>query len=443
MTKGMLFLILNNIYNNTYVVDKNMTCIYANSRCTMNYGLLPEQMIGKSHDTLWEDSWYPSGYPLIRKYKRLITIEHVTKTGNRNICFSTPVLNDEKEINMYISVNQEKFNEFDGIYDANHKEIEFFEKRNQSEYQKDVISSSPVFCRLLDVVEKVSNHDIPILIQGETGTGKTMLARHIHEISKRKEMPFLSLNCAAIPASLLESELFGYAPHAFTGADKNGKKGLLELADGGTLFLDEIGDMDLSVQAKLLSAIESKSFIPLGGKSTKTIDVRILSATNRNLQELILEKQFREDLYWRLCVINLYLPPLRERKEDIESLAKLFLYEYNQEYEMKKYYNPKVLDFFNRFSWPGNIRQLKNVVEIMAFMSSKDELELEDIPEDLQTMMPKIVSYHSLMEMWEKDIVCEAYLEYKSVRKVASHLKISTSMAQRLIQKYVKTNNSI
>ncbi len=442
MTKEMLFLTLDGIYNNIYVVDRNMSCIYANYRCTINYGLLPEQMIGVPHSTLLTDSWYPSGYPYLQKYKRTISIEHVTKTGNKNTCISTPVLNDKQEIDMYISVNQEKRNLYDGAYFVDSKELQLQAPKSKMPQQKDMSSNSPNFLRLLDIAEKVANNDIPILLQGETGTGKTKLAHHIHTISKRKNSPFFSLNCSSIPTNLLESELFGYEGYAFTGADKNGKKGLLEQADGGTLFLDEIGDMDISIQAKLLHAIENKSFLPVGGKKHKTVDVRILSATNRNLQELMQEKRFREDLYWRIGVVNLYLPPLRERKEDIPQLAHLFLQECNLEYELQKTFAPAVIDFFTKHTWPGNIRQLKNIVERTMFLSMEDTIHLSDVPDELcsEPLTQETTNYHELIVSWEKEIVYQAYLEYKTIRKIAFHLQISTSMAQRLVQKYIHQN---
>lgn len=210
---------------------------------------------------------------------------------------------------------------------------------------------------------RTAHNDFSVLITGETGTGKEVFARAIHYAGKRKDKPFIRINCAAIPSELLESELFGYEEGAFTGARRGGKKGKFELANGGTLFLDEIGDMPLVMQAKILRVLQERELERVGGGTSILIDVRIIAATNKNLEQEVAENRFRADLYFRLNVISIALPPLRERPEDIDSYIDGFLKELNDKYHTDVAITPKVRKQFRQYSWPGNVRELKNNIE--------------------------------------------------------------------------------
>ncbi len=234
---------------------------------------------------------------------------------------------------------------------------------------------------LMEVLDKVARSEAStVLVQGESGTGKELVAKWIHYSSNRAEKPFIAINCAAVPATLLESELFGHEKGAFTDA-KVTKKGLFELADGGTVFLDEIGDMEMGMQAKLLRFLEDRSFRRIGGGRVYTVDVRIISATNKDLQKSIEEKSFRNDLYYRLQVIPIFLTPLRERKEDILALAKHFVEMYNKDFNKKVQgiagmAERMILDY----SWPGNVRELKNVIERAIILGNDESLLMEHLP---------------------------------------------------------------
>ncbi|NUM37383.1 MAG: sigma-54-dependent Fis family transcriptional regulator [Candidatus Brocadiae bacterium] len=233
----------------------------------------------------------------------------------------------------------------------------------------EIIGESPKLISILSTIDKISNTEISVLIQGESGTGKELIARAIHEYSSRKQKPFVSENCAAIPETLLESELFGYTRGAFTGAYQD-KKGLFEIADKGTLFLDEVGDMSLSMQKKLLRALQSGEIRQVGGKETKKVDVRILAATNKNLKDAMQKGLFREDLFYRLNVVNLVLPPLRERKQDIPGLFQYFLQKNAQAMGVNvPNYSKEVEDILHDYAWPGNIREMQNEVKrILALL---------------------------------------------------------------------------
>jgi len=234
--------------------------------------------------------------------------------------------------------------------------------------------------QIVELTIKMADVDSTVLITGESGTGKELIAKLIHKQSKGDMSPFISINCAAIPEQLLESELFGYEGGAFTGAKKEGKSGLFEMAHTGTLFLDEVAELPLSLQVKILRAIQDKVITRLGSTKSVSINVRIIAATNRNLTKMLKEGDFREDLYYRLMVVPVNVPPLRDRKEDIPLLVRHFLNEFNLHFCYKKTISPEVLDKLVDYSWPGNVRELRNVIERMIVMSQGDEVTLADLP---------------------------------------------------------------
>ncbi|MFN3870940.1 MAG: sigma 54-interacting transcriptional regulator [Aquificaceae bacterium] len=230
-----------------------------------------------------------------------------------------------------------------------------------------IVGKSPSTKILLDLIEKVAQVDANVLITGESGTGKSLVAKAIHFMSKRKEKPFITINCSAIPETLLEVELFGYEKGSFTGAYAS-KKGKFELANGGTIFLDEIGDMPLSLQPKILRAIQEKEIERLGSEKTIKVDVRVISATNKDLMDLVSQGLFREDLYYRLNVLPIHIPPLRERKEDIPILVDHFLELFNRRYNKKVRLHPKVIEIFIDYPWYGNVRELENTIERLVIL---------------------------------------------------------------------------
>ena len=244
-----------------------------------------------------------------------------------------------------------------------------------------IIGESRQIKYLMEVLDKVARSEAStVLVQGESGTGKELVAKWIHYSSNRADKPFIAINCAAVPATLLESELFGHEKGAFTDA-KASKKGLFELADGGTVFLDEIGDMEMGMQAKLLRFLEDRSFRRIGGSRVFTVDVRIISATNKDVQKSIEEKTFRNDLYYRLQVIPIYLPSLRERKEDIVLLATHFISLFNKDFNKKiQGIDVMAVRILTDYSWPGNVRELKNVIERAIILGNDETLLLENLP---------------------------------------------------------------
>ena len=253
-----------------------------------------------------------------------------------------------------------------------------------------IVGASEQIKGLIEVVRKVAETDSTVLITGESGTGKSLVAKAIHFLSPRREFPFVTINCAAIPETLLEAELFGYEKGAFTGAHTS-KKGKFELAEGGTIFLDEIGDMPLSLQAKILRVLQEKEIEPLGSEKVIRVNVRIIAATNKDLMSLVSEGEFREDLYYRLSVIPIHIPPLRDRQEDIPLLAQHFLDLYNEKYGKKLRISPDAMEVLMEYHWPGNIRELENTIERMVVMTDRT-IRAMDLPPHILAQRRKLSS---------------------------------------------------
>ena len=247
----------------------------------------------------------------------------------------------------------------------------------------EMIGNSPAFLKITDIINRVKDNKATVLVQGESGTGKELVSRAIHYSGKFSREPFIAVNCAAIPENLLEAELFGYTKGAFTGANEN-RNGFFQAANKGTLFLDEIGNASLAVQTKLLRALQEKEITKVGSQKVEKIDVRIIAATNENLSVIIDQKKFREDLYYRLTVVQIVVPPLRDRKEDIKLLADKFIKKYGIEYKDRLLsISQNALSILQRYQWPGNIRELENVIQHAVIMSDHS-IDLENLPDNLK-----------------------------------------------------------
>lgn len=269
-------------------------------------------------------------------------------------------------------------------------ELEYYRKQADKQHGakyslNDIVGSSYKITDLKKNIKKVASSDVSVLIRGDSGTGKELAAHSIHQLSERSSKPFVRVNCAAIPEHLIESELFGYEEGAFTGARKGGKKGKFQLAEGGTIFLDEIGDMPLGAQVKILRAIQEREVEAVGAVKPEEVDVRIIAATNQPLEKLIEDQKFREDLFYRINVIQLYLPSLKERKEDIRLLAKYILHKVTVRNGKRVIdFDKAVMDSFMQYAWPGNIRELENVIESSVHLTNSEIIRMEDLPMQLR-----------------------------------------------------------
>ncbi|MFI8657635.1 sigma-54 interaction domain-containing protein [Priestia megaterium] len=443
MTLQTLLKILDHSSDEIFVLDGEKRILYVNQACERHYGLKPTDVIGKYNVDLFEKGyWKPSIVPEVYKRKKPCYMKQQTYIGAELMTRAIPILNDSGEIELVVITSTET--QTYKMVKAIEEDTELRTVREDDE-TPEMITNSGKIKRILTFCRKVAPTDSTILIQGESGTGKGVLAHFIQQISKRKSKPFLTINCAAIPEDLLESELFGYSKGAFTGANKTGKPGLIEVADGGTVFLDEVGEIPLALQAKILQVIQDKQFIPIGSSEMKKVDVRIIAATNQNLIEMINNKLFREDLFYRLNVIDVQLPPLRERKEDIIPLTYNFLYKFNKKYNENKVISEECLNTLIHYSWPGNVRQLENLIERLVVISDS-VIQVADLPdmitENLEleqvTQIALPTSFDKAVDETKRILIRKSYQTYKSSRKVASDLDISQTKASKLIRQYCK-----
>lgn len=356
-------------YGNIFITDGEGYILYLNKWGGNFVGQSRTQFLGKHVSSLVDEGiWTGSVTQKVLEERRTVDMEMTDRDGNKFWVHAVPIFDDDDNILYTVHYNQYESEvvKFLGEVERSRKTIEHM--REVLTYYSESMSSGVMVYRseameqLLHYARKIAKTDAAVLIGGESGTGKELLSHYIYEESNRNRELFLPINCAALPRELIESELFGYAPGAFTGADRRGKTGAFELANGGTIFLDEVGEIPLHVQAKLLRVLESGEFMPVGSSKVKSVDVRIIAATNRNLEEMVREGAFRGDLYYRLNVLPLELPPLRKRKEDIIPLAEFYLKQYNTRYGTQKHLSEKQKREFMSYSWPGNVRELKNII---------------------------------------------------------------------------------
>ena len=424
--------IVDNLGVGIYVADGNGVTIWVNKVFEQISLISKNEVIGKSLKELVGSKYFSNSATLhILKTKSPVTVSFNTKTGKRLLSQGKPIFDNDGRLKYVVNT----------IYDiSNIFPDDKKENNNVLPIEYGIVAQSDKMQRVLNIAIKASNIDLPVLIYGETGTGKEVVAKLIHYAGKYKNRPFIPINCAAIPESLLESELFGYEPGSFTGSNKAGKKGILELANKGTILLDEIGEMPFVSQAKLLRFLEEKEFMKIGSSKPTKVDVRVIAATNRDLRKLMLEGKFRKDLYYRLSTIYIYIPPLRERVEDIKMLAKYFLDNLNDTYKTKKLLSPELIRLLETLRLEGNVRELRGIVERMFFYSKSDIISIKDYYESdsMQKNNPHGPSENlkDMVESYEKSILEEFYLKYRSTRKVAKALKVSQSSIFKKLKKY-------
>lgn len=305
-----------------------------------------------------------------------------------------------------------------------------------------IVAISKSMQNVMMLAKRLASVNTTVLITGESGVGKGLIAKTLHEEGNRWKGPFVTVNCGAIPENLIESELFGYVAGAFTGSRSGGKKGLFEAAQKGTIFLDEISELPVNLQVKLLQVIQERQITPVGSTETIPIDVRIISATNKDLETLVKEEKFREDLYYRLNVVPLNVPPLRERHDDILPLIRMNLARCNRNLNENKTISSDALSILIKYPWPGNIRELQNVVERLLITTSHDNISADDIfgfikqAADENTAISVDLSLAAAMEKAEKEILEQALENYKSTRAIAKVLQVSQPTIVRKLNKY-------
>ena len=328
--------------------------------------------------------------------------------------------------------------------------VSFLQNQLRAAGLGDVVVASPIMANILSTAEQIAGFDSTILLCGETGTGKGVVAKFIHRLSGRAKKPFVEVNCGAIPEGLVESELFGYEPGAFTGSLRSGKKGQFELANGGTLFLDEIAELPLGSQTKLLQFLDDKVVHRVGGTSPRRVEVRIIAATNKNLREQAETGRFRRDLLYRLEVIPLYIPPLRERPEDIKALLYSFLDQFNREFHEKRAIASEAMAALFRYSYPGNVRELKNIMARLVLTTGSNVIGVEALPDYVREAAPapsapslvektdfgETIDLHKHLEDVERAILAHYAARCRSTYEIADRTGIHQSSVVRKLKKY-------
>lgn len=321
------------------------------------------------------------------------------------------------------------------------KELKYLRAKREGGKRK-LIAESKKMKDLLQTAGRIAHLDTTVMITGESGVGKEVMADYIFNMSSRTEKPFLKINCAAIPDNLLESELFGYEKGAFTGADSKGKIGIFEAANEGTLFLDEIAEIPLRLQAKLLRVLQEKELRRIGGKESIEIDVRIIAATNANLKEAVENGTFREDLYYRLNVVPIEIPPLRERKEDIKALAEHFVLGFSEQYNISKSISAEAMSELMHAPWPGNIRELRNTIERLTVSYDGEYITARQVNNVLFSKRTKNVetneklSLGEMMDEYERELLASYLEKYSTAAEVARKLRVDKSTISRKLKKY-------
>ncbi len=442
-------------YDGIYITDGEANTIKINNAYERITGLKKAEVMGRNMKDLEKEGVISqSATLLVLKNRETTTIQQEFKTGVKVLVSSNPIFDKSGKIIMVVT----NVRDVTQLYELKeqlqkNKEItrkyvsEIEEMRTQLLNTSEIVAEDHKTIEIIQLASRVAKVDTTILMLGETGAGKDQIAKHIHKVSKRSKKQFIKVNCGAVPASLIESEFFGYEKGAFTGANKEGKIGLFEMASGGTIFLDEVGELPMDMQVKLLRVLQEMEVVRIGGTKPIKIDVRVLAATNRDLEDMIKKKQFREDLYYRLNVVPLYIPPLRERKQDIMPLINFFLTQLNKKYNFNKIFAPDALNCMYEYNWPGNVRELKNIVERAVIMSEDDKIKRSDLPKNIISSHGMVVTLNTFeeginlketLDSIEEKLIKKAYDKYGNVRAAAKSLGIDASTFVRKRQKYIK-----
>lgn len=438
-----------------FVTDKNCKIVAINEFFGNVTTIAREELVGLPVQYMLDKGYISESVcQKVAKDRRPTTCILRYKNIDREVIVTgKPVFDDKGELN-YIVCTLKDWDLLTELYKELHK------IKKQSEHYRaqlhniaiqqmedaEYIAKDEKTKKMLQLATRIAKGDSAVLILGESGVGKDMLAKFIHRYSPRysEQGSFVHVNCGAIPESLFEAEFFGYSPGAFTGANKNGKPGLLEIADKGTLFLDEIAELPLFMQAKLLKVLQVRSITRVGDTREKNVDVKIIAATNKDLKKLVDTGQFREDLYYRLNVFQVNIPSLRQRRDDIPPLISHFLIKFNEKYKQNKTIKPEVVDAFMSYSWPGNVRELMHTIERLVVLCPEDIIDISHLPESFSenllvteaVKLSSTLSLKSIIERVEKAVILNAITKTERLQDTASQLGLDLSTLTRKKQKY-------
>ncbi|MFC4769470.1 sigma 54-interacting transcriptional regulator [Effusibacillus consociatus] len=439
-------------YDVIYVSDGEGMTLRVSSASEKLWGYKPEELVGKTvHELEKQGVFKPSITRLVLERKEKVQTIQTTKTGRRLMVVGTPIKNGEGNIIRVINTSRDithesrlqlELEDIKSLMEGYKRELE--QLRQLAMKNDQLVFKSESMRNVIALAGKVAEVDSTVLILGESGVGKEVLASYIHQNSQRKDKPFIKVNCGAIPENLLESELFGYEKGAFTGASKHGKMGLFEAANEGTLFLDEIGEIPLSLQVKLLRVLQEKEVVRLGGTKPVRVNVRIIAATNRNLEEEVKRGLFREDLYYRLNVVPIRIPSLRERREDILPLVLHFIEKFNNVHHSNKSFSIEAMELLQTYKWPGNVRELQNIIERLVVLTDQKLIEVHHLPEAIMNgqsgstavSITNIMPLQDAIDLLERQLLAMAKERYGTTTKIAEALGVNQSTVSRKISKF-------
>ncbi|SCY96932.1 MULTISPECIES: sigma 54-interacting transcriptional regulator [unclassified Lysinibacillus] len=446
--------ILDTINESCTVIDAEQNVVYWTKGAESIFSVSGENIIGKPITQFFKEDQLEILHTLQHR-KSVYQQQHFPREDLVVMINSNPVMLHDKTIGAVVAetdiTHVKKLNE--ELHLTSEKLLNLEKQMNTNGLAYDpftlIRGNSPKLKEVLEKVKKVAETEANILIYGESGVGKELFARAVHAIREKPEAPFVAINCGAIPSGLFESEIFGYEKGAFSGAHQKGKKGKVELARGGTLFLDEIGEMPLEMQVKILRLLQEKTFYTVGGTKEMDVEFNLVAATNRDLKQLVAEGKFREDLYYRLNVVNFTVPPLRERASDILEISNYFLYEKSIKYNRPIQGIPtEIANVLLKYQWPGNVRELSNVIERLVVFSDEGAIHMEDLPTDILATMPKDeklevkrdfplgTELNNQLEHYEREIILEQLAKVNGNKKIcAKNLGITRATLYNRLKK--------
>jgi PAS domain S-box-containing protein len=443
LDKEQMMAILEFSTDGIYVVDRQGVTLFVNKAYEQITGFPREVLVGRHMQDLIQEGYINQSVSLqVLQEKRKISLLQNIKQTKEVIATGNPVFDAAGNIEMIVTSVRD-VTELNTLQNELSKAKTFSQMQNYrfsfttDQEETKFLFKSMSMQRIYEKIEQVASFPTSVLLTGPSGVGKEVLANLIHHLSDRKDKPFIKVNCGAIPETLVESEFFGYESGAFTGARREGKIGLLELANEGTLMLDEIGEMPLQLQVKLLRAIQEKKIRRIGGTEAISVDIRIISATNQNITALTEQKKFREDLYYRISVVEIQIPPLSQRREDVEILVEHYFDYFCQKFKIRKEMTQETKQCLNEYEWPGNVRELKNIMENVVTSVPDERIEPYHLPYRIQYSLHKPMSnLKKRMEQIEKQIVRDTLMNHSSLRQASKYLGIDHSTLIKKLKRW-------
>lgn len=451
-TARTLDAIMECLYDGLWITDSQGYVLKMNKGVERIKGCTPEECLGKNVRELVAAGYIDQSVTqLVLERKTTVTIVQKTRTNKKVLATGTPIFDSNGEIDIIV-VNDRDITELEkmrrdlemskALVDLYRNELsELHSRELQSNYY---VCQSKVMQTLYEKTLRAARFDTTVLLAGESGVGKGLLAKLIHQKSERRNGPFVRVDCSGVPETLFESEVFGYEKGAFSGAGPKGKLGLVELAEGGTLFLDEIGEVPLAQQVKLLRFLDEKCLIRVGGTSVRPVDARVIAATNKDLAEEVRKGRFRRDLFYRLNVVSLLIPPLRQRPQDIVGLITFFMKKFGTQYQVNKQVDRETIDVLLGYHYPGNIRELENIIESMMVLSAADLITVKDLPAEVRGLGEQPETLDDSVCMNLKGLIGQVSVEhilraiekYGSQREAARHLGVNQSTISRRLRRH-------